>query len=408
MGEVFGGAAVVFDRTFPTELGGVKLCDQMYAQSGYLDVRGDVASVLGSCDVNNGTLADVYLIDPVTLEVSSVLADQGWMRTSLSADGSLLATQVGRSAETKDGEVYLVSDVVLRDTTNGRVSRVMEGLCEWDPTSPEPGAECAESPNTPFPDWPWELTFSPDDALLAMASLNDSLILWDTGTGEIVRTSTVDHDSSGPNVAMAAAFSPSGDQIAVSFGPAPKELWLISAKDGQSIAQYVAPDEADTIEPPSQNFLFTPDGEELIGTDLSSFGEGRIVFMDGRTLEHLDQISDAHANGVADLALNPDGSLLASAGVDGVVRIWEVATRSLVHEVPVSPVGEGVGGVDFVGDTGHLLVTALESGELRKVTTDTEELLGIARERITRGFTNTECNTYHIDPCPTLDEVREG
>ena len=67
-----------------------------------------------------------------------------------------------------------------------------------------------------------------------------------------------------------------------------------------------------------------------------------------------------------------------------------------------------VGGVDFVGDTGHLLVTAVETGELRKVTSDTEELLEIARSEVTRGFTETECTTYHIDPCPTLEEIREG
>ena len=106
--------------------------------------------------------------------------------------------------------------------------------------------------------------------------------------------------------------------------------------------------------------------------------------MDGTTLEHLDQISRAHPGGVNDLALNQDGSLLASAGVDGVLRVWDVATRSLQHQIPVSPTGE-VGGVDFVGDTQHLLVTAVETGELRKVTSDTEELLGIARERSREG-----------------------
>ncbi len=81
--------------------------------------------------------------------------------------------------------------------------------------------------------------------------------------------------------------------------------------------------------------------------------------MDGTTLEHLDQIASAHQGGVNDLALNQDGSLLASAGVDGLVRVWDVATRSLLHQIPVSPTGDGVGGVDFVGDTaapaGHRL-----------------------------------------------------
>ena len=63
--------------------------------------------------------------------------------------------------------------------------------------------------------------------------------------------------------------------------------------------------------------------------------------MDGTTLEHLDQITGAHQGGVNDLALNQDGSLLASAGVDGLVRVWDVATRSLLHQIPVSPAGDG-------------------------------------------------------------------
>jgi hypothetical protein len=55
-----------------------------------------------------------------------------------------------------------------------------------------------------------------------------------------------------------------------------------------------------------------------------------------------------------------------------------------------------------------VVATANATGEVRKLTTDTEELLDIARQRVTRGLTGTECETYRIDPCPTLDEIRQG
>jgi hypothetical protein len=64
--------------------------------------------------------------------------------------------------------------------------------------------------------------------------------------------------------------------------------------------------------------------------------------------------------------------------------------------------------VAFAEDERHLLVTSMVDGTLRKVTTDTAELLDIARSRVTRTFTDTECAVYRIDPCPTLDEVRTG
>ena len=128
--------------------------------------------------------------------------------------------------------------------------------------------------------------------------------------------------------------------------------------------------------------------------------------MDGTSLDHLYEITDAHDGGISQLALNEDGSLLASAGLDGFVRVWDVETHAMIHQIPVSTDGTGVGGVAFVGDGRHLAVTIPSTGKLRVVTVDTGELLDIARSRVTRGFTATECVTYRIDPCPTLEEIR--
>ena len=183
---------------------------------------------------------------------------------------------------------------------------------------------------------------------------------------------------------------------------------MIGTDDWEPISHYIPPPGSETNEAPSDNLTFTPDGATLIGSDFSIFGAGRIVFMDGTTLEHLTQITGAHEGGVIDLAINTEGTLLASAGLDGVVRLWDVATRTLVHEIPVSQVGHGLGGVDFVDDGRHLLVTAMATGDLHKLTVNTDELLDIARQRVTRGLTDTECDTYHLDPCPTLEEIRRG
>jgi WD40 repeat protein len=130
--------------------------------------------------------------------------------------------------------------------------------------------------------------------------------------------------------------------------------------------------------------------------------------MDAGGLEPFYEISDAHDGGIVQMDLNEDGTLLASAGLDGFVRVWDVETRALVHQIPVSRDGTGLGGVAFVGDGRHVAVTHPDTGEVRVVTIDTDELFDIARTKLTRGFTDTECATYRIDPCPTLEEIRAG
>ena len=157
-----------------------------------------------------------------------------------------------------------------------------------------------------------------------------AVVVWDTTTGEIIATPTVPHDNP-PDGVQDAAFSPTGDRLAASLG---SELWMFSTDDWRDLAQYLPPATSEAVDTPTDNLLFTLDGETLIGTGFSHFGAGDIVFMDGSTLEHLDQISRAHPGGVNDLALNQDGSLLASAGVDGLVRVWDVATRSLAASDP--------------------------------------------------------------------------
>lgn len=179
---------------------------------------------------------------------------------------------------------------------------------------------------------------------------------------------------------------------------------MISTEDWTPLWQYDVPAETDTNEAPSHNLVFTPDGSLLIGTDFSFFGEGRIVFMDGTTLEHLHEIPDAHDTGIGHLALNDDGTLLASAGLDGLVKVWDVTTRSLLHEARVT--SGWIGGVTFMDNEQHLAVTNMRQGTLDIITIDPEELLDIARSRVTRGFTETECAAHRIDPCPTLEDIR--
>jgi WD40 repeat protein len=373
--EVFGGTAVVFDRATPTELGSRELCGGFVSTFAILETQAGNASMLGTCLGPSSTTQ--YVVDSASLGVRMEVPDQTGIRSALSSDGRWVASM---------GAADSAGQVTVWDTTTGSVVSRME----------------------PLPQWPMDLDFSPDASLLAMGADADAVFVWDVETGEILERAKVPHHTAGPDQVLDVEFSPEGDRLAAAFVWTPKELWMISTDDWRPLASYEAPEQSTTAEAPALNLHFTPDGATLIATDFSALGEGRIVFMDGVSLDHIAEIPDAHRGGVADLALNEGGTLLASAGLDGVVRVWDVATRDLLHEIPVSREAPGVGGVAFAEDERHLLVTSMVDGTLRKVTTDTAELLDIARSRVTRTFTDTECSVYRIDPCPSLEEVRAG
>jgi WD40 repeat protein len=95
--------------------------------------------------------------------------------------------------------------------------------------------------------------------------------------------------------------------------------------------------------------------------------------------------------------------LIASGAVDGFVRIWDAETRDLIQTIPF---GGAVLLVEFLNDD-HLLVFSRSHPAL-VVTIDVPELIETAHSKVTRSFTEGECTTYHIDPCPTLEELKSG
>ena len=111
----------------------------------------------------------------------------------------------------------------------------------------------------------------------------------------------------------------------------------------------------------------------------------------------------AHDGSIKDYALSDDRRLLATAGADGFVRVWDVVDRTIVHEIPIGDTQ--VQGVVFVDR--NTLAVLPQPGTLRLVTIDTGNLLQIVRQSLTRGFTPTECGKFAFaDDCPTLADVR--
>ena len=94
----------------------------------------------------------------------------------------------------------------------------------------------------------------------------------------------------------------------------------------------------------------------------------------------------------------PDGRLIASRDSTGVIRIWDLSTGEALQGIPLQ---EQVQNAEFI-DERHLFVTDSDGRDAYVMTVDVDELLEIARSRVTRELTDEECQTYlHVDACPS-------
>ena len=141
---------------------------------------------------------------------------------------------------------------------------------------------------------------------------------------------------------------------------------------------------------------YDPSGPRLVTW---RFLEGVADVWDARTGERLFTL-EGHSGVVSDVAFDAAGERVATAGTDGSVRIWDPRTgrQQVVLQLGTPVAAESVA---FSPD-GRRLVTTWEDGVTRVWTLDLDELIDIARDRVTRGLTTAECKQYlHVDSCPS-------
>lgn len=267
------------------------------------------------------------------------------------------------------------------------------------------------------------LAYTPDGLLLAAGGADGMVYTWDLDTGQLIRQ-VAGHQA----LVSGVAFSPDGTRLVSSSWDGTKKVWEVST--GREIVTF-----GDPTLGLSMGITFSPDGKTVFSSGTDSYGrqwdaatgqqlneyyaEGREIYglalsPDGQLLAlglHDGEIDvwdteqntkiltlTGHAGLNARLAFSQDGSRLASANFDGYAKVWDIQSGQELFTLYGNT--SNVFGVAFSPDGEHL-ATAGGDGTLRIFTMQMDELVSLARSRLTRTLTDGECRQYlHLEQCP--------
>jgi WD40 repeat protein/DNA-binding SARP family transcriptional activator/ABC-type Fe3+/spermidine/putrescine transport system ATPase subunit len=226
------------------------------------------------------------------------------------------------------------------------------------------------------------VAFSPDGKRLVAASNDRTARVWDVASG-VEQLAFHGHSA---NV-WGAAFSPDGTRVlTTAYAPdATARLW--DANSGTELL--VLRGHTDTV----WYAAFSPDGQRIA----TASRDGSTRLWDTSSGHQLQELRD-HTSTVVYVAFSPDGRRLATSSRDGTAKLWDIATGRMLLTLYGS--GSGLGGVAFNSDGTHL-ATNSDDG-VRVYVLPVEELMSLARSRLTRGWTPDECTKFlhmAVDAC---------
>jgi hypothetical protein len=161
------------------------------------------------------------------------------------------------------------------------------------------------------------IAFSPDGATIASASYDKLIKLWNVADGKVIATLKEHSDA-----VYAVAFFPGGTQLLSAAGDRTVKVWNVStAKRLFTVNDSLDAVYTAAVHPSGRSFA-------AAGADrtIRTWGWNADASSAGGNSAALQASTFAHGESVLRLAYSPDGAVLASAGADRVIKLWDAAT----------------------------------------------------------------------------------
>jgi WD40 repeat protein len=227
-------------------------------------------------------------------------------------------------------------------------------------------------------DFIWCIDYSPDGGLFAVVGSSGIIRLYERKTANLLASW-----DAGLGELSSVAFSPDGSRLAVVSNQA-NDAKVFDALTGKELI--ILKGHTDI----NWGIEFSRDGTRMV----TSGRDGTARVWDMATGELLLTLA-GHTSTVVKARFSSDGTQIATAGKDGTTRLWDAATGKELLSLESGSTND----VRFTPDGKHLVIG--DAGDIQVVALTIDELVQIARSRLTRSLTAGECKKYlHVETCP--------